>query len=371
MRTSALYRFLRFCAQLTMKFFFRKIHWIGAEQIPKKGPLLIASNHPMAFTEACLLAAFLNRPIHFMVRGDAFVKKWLWFFRATNQIPIYRFRDGFENLRKNKTSLIDMNQVLLQGGAILIFVEGESIYRKQLGSMQKGLARMAMEFYNSGGSEIHVLPVGINYDDGLLWRSDVFVSFGKPYPLIMESDITDRANIKRWTDELQLKMEERVWHIQSNRLASSAGVFRKHYYKDTFPLWPSKVKHNQIFEKRWKLVAEINSGHTKPIFVSKYSILTIFLSILLFPVIFIGFLISGLPLYFAYYFARKNELGIEFITAIKLGVLMVSFIIIMVLVAIIGAVIYWPFLFTPLILILAIKVSLNIYDRWNLLMAKT
>ena len=56
-----IYWILRHLARIAFKAYFHKIYLINLEHLPREGPVLIAANHPSAFLEACMLAAFLPR----------------------------------------------------------------------------------------------------------------------------------------------------------------------------------------------------------------------------------------------------------------------------------------------------------------------
>src|SRR5690606_6953418 len=85
--------------------FFRRIYLSGRQNIPTKGPLIFAVNHPTAFIEPCLLASFGPRVLSFMTRGDVFTTPWVqWLLQQVHLIPIYRFHDGFSALRQNEKS---------------------------------------------------------------------------------------------------------------------------------------------------------------------------------------------------------------------------------------------------------------------------
>ncbi|MCB0688923.1 MAG: 1-acyl-sn-glycerol-3-phosphate acyltransferase, partial [Saprospiraceae bacterium] len=156
-----LYKILRQIVASLFKIYFRKIYLIDSSKVPLKGPVLISSNHPMAFAEACLLACFIDRPLYFLVRGDVFKKGWNWFFNGTNQIPIYRFRDGFSNMRRNRDSFSRAHDALADDKAILIFSEGNTRLQKKLSPLQKGLARLAFGAYaEKNVQHIQVVPVG-------------------------------------------------------------------------------------------------------------------------------------------------------------------------------------------------------------------
>ena len=138
------YKLLKFWASLTFRFYFRRIYVSGTEHIPENAPVLFIVNHPNSFMEACIVACFQHRDLHFLVRGDMFEKKWLKpLLNWTNQIPIYRFKDGFSKLRNNKSTFDQSFEVLASGKALLIFPEASTQMVKYLRPLQKGAARLA------------------------------------------------------------------------------------------------------------------------------------------------------------------------------------------------------------------------------------
>ena len=57
---------------------------------------------------------------------------------------------------------------------ILIFSEGNTRMQKKLAPLQKGLARLAFGAYaEKNVQDIQIVPVGVNYSNGKLFRSDV------------------------------------------------------------------------------------------------------------------------------------------------------------------------------------------------------
>ncbi|MBL0190325.1 MAG: 1-acyl-sn-glycerol-3-phosphate acyltransferase [Saprospiraceae bacterium] len=96
-----LYLIIRPLARVFLFVFFRKIYLVGKENIPQTGPVILASNHPNAFTEACIYAVIQPRPVHFLTRADVFKNPLAnKILRSLNMLPIYRFRDGYSSLQK-------------------------------------------------------------------------------------------------------------------------------------------------------------------------------------------------------------------------------------------------------------------------------
>ena len=77
-----LYPIVRPLAALAIKTFFRKIHLSNMDRVPSDRPVILAANHPTAFMEPCILACYMDRPLHFLVRGDFFSKTPVFFFAA-------------------------------------------------------------------------------------------------------------------------------------------------------------------------------------------------------------------------------------------------------------------------------------------------
>ncbi|MEO6191199.1 MAG: 1-acyl-sn-glycerol-3-phosphate acyltransferase, partial [Saprospiraceae bacterium] len=154
----------------------------GIEHIPKKCPVLLLCNHPSSFTEPMLLACHQHRILNFLVRGDLFENKFLKpILEATYQIPIYRARDGFENLRKNKSTFQIVYNKLVDQECVLIFPESTTQLVRYLRPIQKGAALMAItsvQEYNL--IDLVVVPCGVNFTNILKAGSDAVINFGTP-----------------------------------------------------------------------------------------------------------------------------------------------------------------------------------------------
>ncbi|MBK9270617.1 MAG: 1-acyl-sn-glycerol-3-phosphate acyltransferase [Saprospiraceae bacterium] len=176
-----LYRIFKIIVGAAFRFYFRKITIIGRENIPDKGPLLMLCNHPSSFMEAMLLACFQHRTLHFLVRGDMFEKKWLKpILTLTNQIPIFRRRDGFEKLRNNRSTFEYCFDILSQNKAVLIFPEANTSMVRYLRPLQKGAARLAIGTLTEREvRELTVIPCGVNFRNILKSGDDALVIFGK------------------------------------------------------------------------------------------------------------------------------------------------------------------------------------------------
>ena len=206
-------------ANIAIRVFYGKIEVSGLENVPKDGPLLIASNHPNGFLEPIIIACLFPRPLHFMVRGDVFNKPWLRpFLVRTNQIPIFRFKDGFKELRKNDSSLQEAYRVLDSEGAIILFIEGGTQAIKTLRPFQKGMARMANSYLdiNNSGKELNILPVAINFVSPFKLRSRVCLNVGESFAAqaYFKDPETRVKDIKRLTDDVYDKVLPLAFNVK-------------------------------------------------------------------------------------------------------------------------------------------------------------
>ncbi len=177
-----LYRVTKPLATLALKIFFRKIYFSKQARVPRDKPIILAANHPTAFIEPCLLACFLPRSLHFLVRGDLF-KKPLHrkILMALQMVPIFRFVDGYKNLKQNHDTLEFCYQALKEDKALMILTEGTTKQTKRLRPLQKGAARIVfrcLELHMD--KDIQIVPVGVNYTYADRFRSEVMISFGEP-----------------------------------------------------------------------------------------------------------------------------------------------------------------------------------------------
>ncbi|TVR81766.1 MAG: hypothetical protein EA409_06380 [Saprospirales bacterium] len=198
--------------------FFRRVYIRGIEKVDVDRPSIFAVNHPSAFLEPTLIATHVSFPVHFLTRGDVFNRKFLWFFNATNQVPVFRFKDGFNQLRNNQDSFERCYSKLLDGAKLLIFCEGSMKWIKRMRGVQPGAAKLAfgtLELRSDLPLVIH--PVGVNYDDHTRFRSDVMVEIGDPVEVATfweEYNVNGRSAIKALTAEVHKGLANSVLHIE-------------------------------------------------------------------------------------------------------------------------------------------------------------
>ena len=253
-----IYYLIRMLARIAVRIYFKKIHIEGIEHIPNNEPLFIASNHPNGFMEAILIACFVSRPLSFLVRGDVFATRALKpLLFATNQIPIYRSRDGFSNLRNNTHSLSSVNTCLKDKKAILIFPEGTTQWVIRLRPLQKGMARMVFSVMEENPEiQPQIVPIGVNFTNPSQFRSEVMIKVGEPIKSVeyLESYLQNqRIAISDLTDETHRRMKDCVLHVDeenTRNILKCAKIYRSQW-KTSFLPFVERSGDRLDFEKKW------------------------------------------------------------------------------------------------------------------------
>ena len=62
------YSIIKIIVRITVWVYFRKIHVRNAELIPEGVPLIIAPNHPSSYMDIMVVAPFIKKQLHFIMR---------------------------------------------------------------------------------------------------------------------------------------------------------------------------------------------------------------------------------------------------------------------------------------------------------------
>ncbi|MDQ1694698.1 MAG: 1-acyl-sn-glycerol-3-phosphate acyltransferase [Frankiaceae bacterium] len=137
-----------------LKLLFRP--WVeGAENLPKEGAAILASNH-LSFSDSIFLPLSVPRRITFLAKADYFVGRGLkgrlttWFMKGAGQVPIDR-----SGGRASEAALRKALEILGDGDLLGIYPEGTRSPDGRLYRGKTGIARMALE------AGVPVIPVAM------------------------------------------------------------------------------------------------------------------------------------------------------------------------------------------------------------------
>ena len=180
---------LKILIQAGLWLFCNKIHLKNKRLFKTKGPLLIIANHPNSFLDALIIGSYYKRRVYFLARGDAFKKPIHRFLlESLNMIPVYRLREGKEFLHLNDYAFSRSIQLLSNGNAVLIFIEGICVNSNELQPFKKGTARILEGIQKQNiNPAIHIAGIAFNQFRGIGKIVNLVVSEMTTVPKIQNS----------------------------------------------------------------------------------------------------------------------------------------------------------------------------------------
>jgi 1-acyl-sn-glycerol-3-phosphate acyltransferase len=196
-------------------FYFKKVRVYGQENIPKDGSLIFSPNHQGSFLDPILVATTCGFEFHSLTRSDVFGGRLQWFLDALKMLPVYRIRDGYSSLKKNKSVFEKCHELLAQGKNLIMFSEGLHHNEYFLKRISKGSSRLALEAQiKNANKNIYLIPVGINYSHHNRTRQEVHIVYGTPIPI---RDLTSpyknepSVTINELRERLEINMKDCLW----------------------------------------------------------------------------------------------------------------------------------------------------------------
>jgi 1-acyl-sn-glycerol-3-phosphate acyltransferase len=163
--------------------YYRKVEVHGLENIPKDAPVIFAPNHQNALMDALIVLFSSPGDTVFLARADLFRKKLL--AKALNTLkilPVFRIRDGVEELGKNQEIFDITVGVLHRKHQLCIMPEGNHADKRRLRNLGKGIFRIALKTQEKMGNNpyVKIVPVGLDFSDFVKHYQDLHVVYGKP-----------------------------------------------------------------------------------------------------------------------------------------------------------------------------------------------
>jgi 1-acyl-sn-glycerol-3-phosphate acyltransferase len=150
----------------------------------RTGPVLLVANHFGGVSDALVLMSVLPR------RPRILADDSIWRYPVARQamewigaIPVHRGRSGSTD---NTDMFAAAHAALAAGELVLIFPEGVTREEPSIGRVRSGAARIAIGAAAAGVEGVHIVPVGLHYDDKAAFRSAVYVREGRSIDLDAE-----------------------------------------------------------------------------------------------------------------------------------------------------------------------------------------
>jgi 1-acyl-sn-glycerol-3-phosphate acyltransferase len=193
----------------------------GLENVPKKGPAIIAANH-LSFLDSFFIPLMIKRrKVTYLAKADYFNSwKTAWFFRMVGQIPIER--DDKSQAREALDAGVD---VLKSGKLLGIYPEGTRSPDGRLYRGRTGVARIAL------AAGVPVVPCGLSGTEEVMPKNakrphlrhvTIVVRFGKPLDFSASAGKErDRNVLRTVTDEVMNAIVRLSGQERADEYASS------------------------------------------------------------------------------------------------------------------------------------------------------
>ena len=186
-----LYNFGRFVFLIILKTFYRmRVH--GAENIPRRKPFIICSNHIKWVDPASIGAAFPSRyKINYMAKKELFSNfLFSWALYEVGAFPVNREEADLKAIKR-------AYQVLKEGKVLGLFPEGT---RSKDGQVKKAYNGAALIAVRSG---VPIVPVAVVGPYRLFKPFDLYI--GKPFvlpPLVYDKKDSKKEMLEEMSREI-------------------------------------------------------------------------------------------------------------------------------------------------------------------------
>ncbi|MEI2775443.1 MAG: lysophospholipid acyltransferase family protein [Tetrasphaera sp.] len=178
------YWFFKFVALGPIARWYLRLRWIGRENLPRRGPFVVASNH-LTYLDPVGISVGVPHKVIYVAKqkyfgGTGFAGRALsWFLTAIGQVPIdTRSKDTAD------PAMDTARRILADGGVVAIFPEGTRSPDGKLYRGRTGAARLTLP------TRVPLIPAGVigTREVRLPLQSNprrgrVTVSYGRPLDL--------------------------------------------------------------------------------------------------------------------------------------------------------------------------------------------
>ncbi|GHP15746.1 MULTISPECIES: lysophospholipid acyltransferase family protein [Nocardiaceae] len=177
---------------------------VGAGNIPKTGPVIIAGNH-LTVVDSFFLVLLVRRRVTFIAKSEYFTGRGIkgaalrWFYSATGQVPVDR-----RGADASAPALDAAKSILRQRKVWAVYPEGTRSPDGRLYKGKTGLARVALE---TGAPVVPVVmhgTLGVNPVGSRMWRpGKVRMVVGEPLDFTRYAGgENSKAILRATTDEV-------------------------------------------------------------------------------------------------------------------------------------------------------------------------
>lgn len=224
-----LYQTLRSAARVALHWYYGDVIVQGRDRIPSRGPLLVVANHPNALVDALVVVATVERRVLLTAKATLFERPPLaWFLGVVGVVPLRRSRDEQRATQqnvpvgRNADAFRMVTRAFQKDRVVLVFPEGISHDEPSLAPLKSGAARMALQAREAGAQALHLLPLGLVYEEKERLRSRILVRVGEPIDVDAWSTANPSDDVAALTREIGVRLRQVTLNFASAERASRA-----------------------------------------------------------------------------------------------------------------------------------------------------
>lgn len=215
------YELLRIYVRFAFWLTHRKIVVSGRENIPSGKPIIFAANHQNALMDPLALVCTNKLQTVWLARADIFKsKKARQFLKFLKIWPVYRIRDGKENLANNDEIFDKVAELLENNQSVALFPEAAHSGKRQMLPHKKAIPRIAFETEarKNFQLDLQIVPVGIFYSHYWNFNRTLIVQYGQPIHAKnywLDYELNPQKAMLDLRDEIHYQIQSLVIDIKS------------------------------------------------------------------------------------------------------------------------------------------------------------
>jgi 1-acyl-sn-glycerol-3-phosphate acyltransferase len=206
---------------LINQLYFERITLIHSERLPQNGPVLYLGLHRNGAVDGFVYSQVLGKPV-FMISTQL---RKNWFARLFfDGIAVTRTKD--EGTRdQNGEAMRECLGRLQAGGKLFVFPEGTSSLGPRHLPFKSGGVWLLLDYFDSGGPPLSVVPVGIHYECPWAFRRCVEIMVGKPIATDLPAEASRMERLKIMKRRVRAALEEVGINVPSNEYQENIQCF--------------------------------------------------------------------------------------------------------------------------------------------------
>lgn len=219
-----------------MFFYFKHIEVHGVKNIPKDKPVLFLGNHQNALLDPLLIAIKCGRFSYFLTRASVFKKAFISkLLMSLQMLPVYRMRDGWNNISNNAAIFSTCTEVLKKNHAIVMFPEGNHNLARRVRPLSKGFTRIVFDSIEKYPDlDLQIVPVGLNFVDAPKFSDSAALYFGEPVAARSFAQSNRHRAVANLKEKIKFELSQLTTNIpldDYNKIVTELNLKKVNYLK--------------------------------------------------------------------------------------------------------------------------------------------